>query len=77
MHAKPILLGGLIAVAAAPALAQGNNAFNIVGTVDNIDASSISLKTDQGGQEETPEFMAPFGGGRPASVLMSFSSPWY
>src|SRR6516225_5643932 len=25
----------------------------------------------------TPEFMAPFDGGRPAAVLMSFSSPWY
>ena len=25
----------------------------------------------------TPEFMAPFDGGRPAAVLMSFSLPWY
>jgi len=53
MHAKPILLGGLLAFAAASALAQGSNALNIVGTVENIGASSISLKTDQGGQEET------------------------
>jgi hypothetical protein len=35
-----IRLGGLIAIAAAPAMAQGSNVINRVGTVDNVDASS-------------------------------------
>ena len=52
MHFRSILLGGFIAIAAAPALAQGNSAINRVGTVGNVDASSISLTSDQGSQNE-------------------------
>ena len=52
MDFRSTLLGGLIAFAAAPALAQGNSAINRLGTVDNVDASSISLKSDQGSQDE-------------------------
>ena len=42
---RSTLLAGLIAIAAAPALAQGNSAINRLGTVDNVDASSISLSS--------------------------------
>jgi hypothetical protein len=52
MYFRSILLGGFIAIAAAPALAQGNSAINRVGTVGNVDASSISLTSDQGSQNE-------------------------
>jgi hypothetical protein len=53
MFAKSMLLGTLTVLAVASALAQSNNAINIVGTVDNVDATSISLKNDQGGAVES------------------------
>jgi hypothetical protein len=42
----------LIALAAAPALAQTGNVINVFGTVENVDATSISVKNDEGGALE-------------------------
>jgi len=42
-----------MALAATPALAQGNNPINLLGTVEKIDATSISVQSDQGGAVET------------------------
>jgi len=38
-----------MALIAVPALAQGNNAINVFGTVDKVDATSISVKNNEGG----------------------------
>jgi hypothetical protein len=46
------LLATLAAFAAAPALAQ-SNAINVSGTVEAIDARSITIKRDAGGSAET------------------------
>ena len=48
MQVKHILFAALMAAGATPALAQAPNAINIMGTVDKIDATSISLKGDDG-----------------------------
>ncbi len=53
MFAKSMLFGALTLLGVASAQAQSNNAINIVGTVDNIDATSISLKSDQAGTVES------------------------
>jgi len=53
MNARWMLLAALAALAAAPALAQGNNPINLLGTVEKIDATSISVQSDQGGAVET------------------------
>jgi len=53
MRSKTLLLGSFIALLAVPAMAQGNNAVNIMGTVDKFDANSITVKTDDGGAMET------------------------
>ncbi len=53
MRSKTLLLGSFIALLAVPAMAQGNNAINVVGTVDKMDATSISVKNDDGGQAQT------------------------
>ena len=53
MNAKTMLLGALVALAAAPALAQSNNTINLLGTVETIDATSIAVKKDEGGASET------------------------
>ncbi len=42
-----------MALIAVPALAQGNNAINIFGTVDKLDATSISVKNNDGGAVDT------------------------
>jgi hypothetical protein len=53
MRSKALLLGSFIALLAVPAMAQGNNAVNIMGTVDKFDATTISVKADDGGATET------------------------
>src|SRR5215831_11121464 len=53
MRSKSLLLGSFIALLAVPAMAQGNNAINVFGTVDKVDATSISVKNDDGGQVQT------------------------
>ena len=47
MRSKSLLLGSFIALLAVPAMAQGNNAINLVGTVDKVDASSITVKMEE------------------------------
>jgi len=51
MRSKALLLGSFIALLAVPAMAQGNNAVNIMGTVEKFDANSISVKSDDGATE--------------------------
>ena len=41
-----------MALIAAPALAQGNNAINVFGVVDKFDSAMISVKNDNGGVME-------------------------
>jgi hypothetical protein len=50
---KALMLGTFLALAAGSAMAQGNNAINMFGTVDKVDAMSISVKNDDGGQVQT------------------------
>src|SRR5579884_1283470 len=50
---KALILGSFIALLAVPAMAQGNNAINVIGTVDKFDATSISVKAEDGGQVQT------------------------
>jgi hypothetical protein len=50
---KALLLGSVLALLAGPALAQGNNAINVFGVVDKVDATSIVVKNDDGGQMQT------------------------
>jgi hypothetical protein len=50
---RALILGSLIALLAAPAMAQGNNAINVFGVVDKLDASTIAVKNDDGGAVET------------------------
>jgi hypothetical protein len=52
MQAKSMLLGAFMALIAVPALAQ-NNAINVFGVVDKFDATSISVKNDDGGAVDT------------------------
>ena len=52
MRSKALLLGSFIALLAVPAMAQGNNAINVVGVVDKMDATSISVKNNDGGAVE-------------------------
>ena len=47
MRSKTLLLGSFIALLAVPAMAQGNNAINLVGTVDKVDAASITVKMEE------------------------------
>src|SRR5262245_11642356 len=50
---RALILGSLVALLAAPAMAQGNNAINVFGVVDKVDASTIVVKNDDGGAVET------------------------
>ena len=50
---KALMLGTFLALVAGSAMAQGNNAINVIGTVDKVDATSISVKNDDGGQVQT------------------------
>src|SRR5258708_18380319 len=45
---KSMIFGAALALVAAPAFAQGNNAINVFGVVDKIDATTISVKNDDG-----------------------------
>lgn len=53
MRSKTLLLGSFIALLAVPAMAQGNNAISVYGTVDKFDATSIAVKNDDGGAVQT------------------------
>jgi hypothetical protein len=53
MRSQALLIGSFIALLAVPAMAQGNNAINVFGTVDKMDATTISVKNDDGGTVET------------------------
>jgi hypothetical protein len=52
MQAKSMLLGAFMALIAVPAFAQ-NNAINVFGTVDKFDATSISVRNNDGGAVDT------------------------
>jgi hypothetical protein len=52
MQAKSMLLGAVMALIAVPAFAQ-NNAINVFGTVDKLDATTISVKNNEGGAVDT------------------------
>jgi len=47
-----MLLGAFMALIAVPAFAQ-NNAINVFGTVDKVDATTISVKNNEGGAVES------------------------
>lgn len=53
MKSKALILGSFLALLAVPAMAQGQNAINVIGTVDKMDATTISVKSDDGGQVTT------------------------
>ena len=53
MSAKSILFAALIASAASPVLAQNNDVINVFGTVEKVDATSISVKNDASGVAES------------------------
>ena len=53
MRFKSLLIGSFVALLAVPAMAQGNNAINVFGTVEKLDATTISVKNDDGGQAQT------------------------
>jgi hypothetical protein len=50
---KAFVIGSFLALLAVPAMAQGNNAINVIGTVDKVDATSISVKNEDGGAVAT------------------------
>ena len=50
---KALMLGTFLAFAAGSAMAQGNNALAVNGTVDKFDATSITVKAEDGGQMQT------------------------
>jgi hypothetical protein len=56
-----MLFGTLTILAVAPVLAQSNNAISIIGTVEKVDATSISLKDDGAASVESfklaPDFL--------------------
>jgi hypothetical protein len=52
MQAKSMLIGAFMALIAVPAFAQ-NNAINVFGTVDKLDATTISVKNNEGGAVDT------------------------
>ena len=52
MSAKSLLFATLIASAATSVQAQSNNVINILGTVEKIDPTSISVKNDEDGALE-------------------------
>lgn len=53
MRSRSLLIGSFLALLAGPAMAQANNVINVFGTVDKIDAMSISVKNNEGGQVQT------------------------
>ena len=48
MNAKIVLLGALMATNVTLAQAQSNSSINVFGTVDKLDASSLTVKNDAG-----------------------------
>jgi hypothetical protein len=50
---KALMLGTFLALVAGPAMAQGQNALAVNGTVDKYDANSITVKAEDGGQMQT------------------------
>lgn len=50
---KILMLASFVTLLAAPAMAQGNNAINVFGVVEKVDATSISVKNDDSGMVET------------------------
>lgn len=61
MTAKSQLFAALLAIAAIPALAQSTSSFSLVSTVEKIDATTISVKSDATGTVEefklTPNYL--------------------
>lgn len=53
MRSRTLLLGSFIALLAVPAMAQGNNAIDVRGTVDKFDGTTIQVKDDKGGEAQT------------------------
>lgn len=53
MNARSLLTAVLLALAPLPALAQAPNAIALVGTIDKVDATSLSLKGEQPGEVAT------------------------
>lgn len=54
MNAKSMLLGAaLLALGVVSARAQSSSTINVVGTVDYVDANSVSIKNDDGGTVES------------------------
>jgi hypothetical protein len=53
MQMKSMILGAAMALIAAPAFAQANNAINVFGVVEKADATSISVKNNEGGAVDT------------------------
>ena len=53
MQVKHMLFAALTVVAASPALAQAPNPINVMGVVEKIDATSITVKNDEGGAVAT------------------------
>ena len=53
MHARSVLFAAMMALAAAPALAQGTAAINVSGTIEQVDAVSVSVRNDQGGKVQS------------------------
>ena len=49
MSAKTLIFAALIASAASSVRAQNNDIINILGTVEKVDATSISVKNDESG----------------------------
>ena len=49
MLKNSMLVGAVMALIAGPAFAQANNAINVFGVVDKVDAASISVKNNEGG----------------------------
>ncbi len=54
-----MIFGAMLALTAGPALAQAPNAVNIVGTVEKMDAASISVKNEAGAVETYALVAAP------------------
>ena len=59
MISKSMIFGAMLALTAGPALAQAPNAVNIVGTVEKMDAASISVKNEAGAVETYALVAAP------------------
>jgi hypothetical protein len=53
MSARTLLFAALIAGVTGSVQAQSNNAINVAGTVEKVDATSISVKNDESGAVES------------------------